>query len=676
MASLRLLTGAGCTLAGLAALALLHGCQDTPEPAEPSLATTVIQKTLTVSGGGSGSGVVTSSPAGINCTITAGVAAATGCKARFDKGVTVTQTAAPRAGHSFLTWQLYCTGTDPCRVPMTSNRSVRARFLKGPFAIRITSATTGVGNGTVKSQPGLTPVINCVITNGTPASTGCSAKYPAYTDLTLTATPAAGFSGGLAGPCAGSGTCRFSVVQGLTIPAGFTRGSSTYAVQGRWEPSFPTPVVAVHMHLLPNGKVLLWGHKGGSYEWDPASPGSFASSSKTFEIFCSGHTLLPDGRLLAAGGHIDADRGLPYASVFDPATGVWTNTSPMAWGRWYPTTTVLPDGEILVTAGADQNGAMVALPEIWNGSGWRKLTGASLVLPYYPRMFVAPNGKVFLAGPGRTTRYLDPSGTGAWTVVGDRIVADREAGSAVMYAPGKILMVGGGDPPTASAEVIDLNQASPAWRSVPGMVYARRQMNATLLADGRVLVTNGSSGAGFNNLDAAVHYAELWDPATESWTTMAREAAGRVYHSTTLLLPDGRVLSSGSGEGDGVTYGSSELTGQIFTPPYLFNSDGTPAARPVIGSAPAGVSYGQTITVQTPDAGTVSRGTLIRLSSVTHAFNESQLIYPLTFTAAGAGTLEAAAPANSRLAPPGPYMLFLVNGRGVPSTAKILTLAP
>jgi hypothetical protein len=157
---------------------------------------------------------------------------------------------------------------------------------------------------------------------------------------------------------------------------------------------------------------------------------------------------------------------------------------------------------------------------------------------------------------------------------------------------------------------------------------------------------------------------------------MGREAAGRVYHSTTLLLPDGRVLSSGSGEGDGVTYGSSELTAQIFTPPYLFNADGTPATRPVIGSAPARVSYGQTITVETPDAGSVSRGTLIRLSSVTHAFNESQLFYPLTFTAGGTGTLQAAAPPTPNLAPPGPYLLFLVNGRGVPSTASIVTLGP
>jgi hypothetical protein len=672
----RLLAGVGSTLVLAAALALLHGCQDSPEPTAPALAVTIVKKTLTVSGGGSGSGVVTSSPAGINCTITAGAAAATGCVAQFTKGVVVVLTATPNPGHSFLTWQLYCAGSGTCRAPMTSNRSVRARFLKGPFTVKITSGTPGVGKGTVKSQAGLTPAINCVITNGTPAATGCSAKYPAYTALVLTATPAAGFtSASLGGLCAGAASCAYTVVQTQTIPAGFgTGGSSTAAVQGEWAAAFPTPVVAIHMHLLPTGRVLLWGDKGETQVWDPASPGAFTQVLKTFQYFCSGHTVLPDGRILVAGGHITADHGLAAAAVFDPSSGTWTNTNSMARGRWYPTTTALPDGEVLALAGTDEDGVVVPTPEIWNGSGWRPLTTAALELPYYPRLFVAPNGKLFYAGDALTTRYLDIGGTGAWTTVADRNVADREAGSAVMYAPGKILYAGGGDPPTASAEVIDLNQAAPAWRTVPGMAFARRQMNATLLADGKVLVTNGSSGPGFNNLADAVHYAELWNPATESWTTMAREATPRVYHSTALLLPDGRVLSSGSGEGDGVTFAQSELSAEVFSPPYLFNPDGSLAARPTISSAPATLAYGQTVSVGSPDAGSVTRGTLIRLSSVTHAFNASQVIYPLVFGATGPTTLQAAGPANANLAPPGPYLLFLVNGKGVPSVAKIVTV--
>jgi hypothetical protein len=289
-------------------------------------------------------------------------------------------------------------------------------------------------------------------------------------------------------------------------------------------------------------------------------------------------------------------------------------------------------------------------------------------------MFVAPNGKVFLAGFPQTSRYLDVSGTGQWSTVANRNVADRTMGSAVMYAPGKILYAGGGDPPTASAEVIDLNQPAPSWRTIARMAYVRRQLNATLLADGKVLVTGGTSGPGFNDQAGAVHTAELWDPVTETWTTMASEAKNRTYHSTAMLLPDGRVLSSGSGEGGGVVYANSELSAQVFTPPYLFNRDGTLAARPSITSAPARLGYGQSFTVQTADAGSVSRGSLIRLSSVTHAFNQSQLIYPLTFTAATTTSVQALAPANGNLAPPGPYMLFLINKSGVPSVAKMVML--
>jgi hypothetical protein len=223
--------------------------------------------------------------------------------------------------------------------------------------------------------------------------------------------------------------------------------------------------------------------------------------------------------------------------------------------------------------------------------------------------------------------YLDVTGTGGWTTVGNRNVADRRLGSAVMYAPGKILYAGGGDPPTSSAEVIDLNQGSPAWRSVPGTQFARRQMNATLLADGQVLVTGGTSGAGFNDVTSPVYNAELWNPATESWSIMAREAVPRTYHSTALLLPDARVLSSGSGEGGGVTFENSQLSAQVFSPPYLYNADSTLAHRPAITSAPVKLSYGQSFTVETPDASSVTRGTLIRLSSVTHAFNQRQLIF-------------------------------------------------
>ena len=142
------------------------------------------------------------------------------------------------------------------------------------------------------------------------------------------------------------------------------------------------------------------------------------------------------------------------------------------------------------------------LPEVFQvGSDtWRDLTNAQISLDLYPRMHLAPNGRVFNSAPSTVTRYLDTSGTGAWTVVANHSVnVHRTYGSSVMYDDGKILVMGGGDPPTNTAEVIDLNASTPAWRPVASMAFARRQHNATLLPDGKVLVTGGTSGPGFNN---------------------------------------------------------------------------------------------------------------------------------------------------------------------------------
>ena len=208
------------------------------------------------------------------------------------------------------------------------------------------------------------------------------------------------------------------------------------------------------------------------------------------------------------------------------------------------------------------------------------------------------------------------------------------------------------------------------------MAFPRRQLNATILADGSVLVTGGTSGTGFNNQASAVHAAELWNPKTETWTTMASESRNRTYHGTAILLPNGKVFSSGSGEGGGITYANSELSAQLFLPPYLFNPDGSLAARPSIMSALARISYGSTFTIGTAHAGAISRAHLIRASSVTHAFNAGQLLYPLSLTVASSTALRAAGPPNGNLAPPGPYLLFLVNDAGVPSNGKLVTVGP
>jgi hypothetical protein len=480
-------------------------------------------------------------------------------------------------------------------------------------------------------------------------------------------------------PTCGTGSCQYTVIQYRSIPVTFTQVTSgNPGNQGRWESVFTTPALGIHLNLLPTGRALFWGYNGDAQIWDPATAADFTPVPKTHMIFCAGHTFDPEGRLVVAGGTSPGTRGLRVATRFDPTSSAWNSIASMAQGRYYPTTTTLPSGEILAVSGHDTALQVVTIPEVWNGVEWRRLTTAPLAIPspYYPAMFVAPNGRVFLAGAPQTTRYLDVSGTGQWTTVGNRRVADRTLGSAAMYAPGKVLYIGGGDPPTASAEVIDLNGATPSWRMVSPMAFARKQTNLTILADGSVLVTGGTSGPGFNNQAGAVRHAELWNPETERWTTMLPEAKNRTYHSAAMLLPDARVLSIGSGEGGGITFVNSELSGQVFTPPYLFTSSGNLAQRPTITSEPATIEYGQSFTVATPEAASVTRGTLIRLSSVTHSFNQSQVIFPLTFTATDPLSVTGTAPANGNLAPPGPYMLFLINQAGVPSVAKFVTIGP
>ena len=444
------------------------------------------------------------------------------------------------------------------------------------------------------------------------------------------------------------------------------------SVVGQFSPVFSTPWAPVHLHLLPTGKVIFWpGYNFGDNAqiWDPATQSFTSTPFAGYNLFCAGHAFLSDGRLLVTGGNLSINYGLTSSTAFDSSLGTWASQPDMSFPRWYPTNTALSTGDMLVTSGEiDPTTGNASTPEIYqlSTSTWRSLSTAQLQLPLYPMMFQAPNGKVVNVGPGTTTRYLDTTGTGAWTAVGMRVGGARDYGSAVMYAPGKILVVGGGNPPVATAEIIDLGAPTPAWKFTGSMAYARRQLNATLLPDGRVLVTGGSSGAGFNNASTPVLPAEVWDPATGLWTQWASLSGYRGYHSTAVLLPDGRVFSGGGSttaqEGGGIS------SAEIFSPPYLFQG-----ARPTITSAPMGIIYGQKFTVTTPDAASIAQVTLVRLGSATHGFNQNQLINFPAFTQVTGG-ISVTAPSGGNLAPPGHYMLFLVNGNKVPSVASIVRL--
>ncbi len=429
---------------------------------------------------------------------------------------------------------------------------------------------------------------------------------------------------------------------------------------GAWSAPFDWPIVAVHLHLLPNGRVLSWGKTGVPQIWNP-STGGFTPSPSPDLLFCSGHSFLKDGRLHVAGGHIDDDRGLPDINLYSTAGG-WSTATSMQRGRWYPTNTTMANGEVVITAGRDEAGLNVPLPEVWTSGNLRVLTGASLNLPYYPRAFLAPNGKLFYAGEQRTTRYLDIAGSGKWTTVGQRLFANREYGSAVMYEPGKVLYAGGGRT-TNTAEVIDLDQAKPVWRWTGSMAYARRQHNLTVLPTGEVLATGGVAGTEFNDLTQPVRAAELWNPATGAWKTLAGNAVVRGYHGTAILMPDGKVLLAGSGDGAGLP---AERNAELFSPPYLFLGP-----RPAISSAPTVARYNTTFQVPTPTPSAIAKVSLVRLGSVTHGFDMNQRYHALAFTSNATG-LTVTAPTSRKRAPPGHYLLFILNGAGVPSVAKVV----
>jgi hypothetical protein len=456
---------------------------------------------------------------------------------------------------------------------------------------------------------------------------------------------------------------------------------------GQWGPVMSWPLVAVHMSLLSSGNVLVWdGFEAGPNSeriYDPVT-GTITPKPYARNLFCSGFSQLADGRLFIAGGHITVNSGLKDTTIWDPSSNTAQRVTDLTGGRWYPTVTTLADGRALVFSGdniqADDSPPgnplsfkSSTVPEVYNPAtnSYQRLTGAQVDTPLYPHMFVLPDGRVFDAGPDRQSRILNPNGTGSLAL---GPVSPFDGSSSVMYAPGKVMKSGTWSDPsfanlpvTARTAVVDMTQPSPVWRETAPMRNPRSYETLTLLADGSSLVSGGTSSSEGYNMANAVLPAERWDPDTETWTEMANQANGRGYHSTGVLLPDGRVLIAGGGQLPGYPV-TNQTNAQIYSPPYLFKG-----LRPDITSAPGTVQYGQGFSVGTVTPNSIRKVSLVRLGSQTHAFDQNQRYVPLQFTA-GAGGLNVQAPANPNLAPPGYYMLFIVDDNGVPSVSKFVRL--
>lgn len=491
----------------------------------------------------------------------------------------------------------------------------------------------------------------------------------------------------------------------------FSQTSDPHSV-GQWGPKIEFDLVPVAIANLPDGRLVTWSSKyhddfGGddgftfTQIFDPLGgldgKGGVLPRTVTdtnHDMFCPGVNNLADGRILVSGGSSDTK-----SSIYDPKTEQWTDAGNLKIPRGYQGAVTLSDGSAFTIGGSWSGGPYGGRDaEIWKeATGWKKLKDLKAEILWNPNdallepegiyrldnhawLFAAPNGKIFHAGPGEDMHWFDVSGTGSSTFVGKR--ADDQMsmnGNTVMFDIGKILKVGGsgsyssGSLSNEKAYVIDFNDENDVTvtPTANAMQHARIYVNSVALPNGEVLVLGGMETAVVFSDDGAHLAAEMFNPTTNTFRSLASMQVPRTYHSAGILLPDGRVFMGGGGLcGEGCK--ANHKDAEIYSPPYLFDANGELALRPTV-NAPDNAFYEKTFSVIASTD--VAKFAFIRMSSATHSINNEQRRVPVTHTLSADGYFELNMP-NANLMPPGYYMLFALNADGVPSVSAPVMVGP
>jgi galactose oxidase len=459
------------------------------------------------------------------------------------------------------------------------------------------------------------------------------------------------------------------------------------------------PLVAAAGFVVPtSGNILTFSADqpksfgGSGNTWTATyNPSSGAVSqlnvqNTQHDMFCPGISMDVNGRAVVTGGDDEQK-----TSIYVASSNQWISAANMKKARGYQSTATCSDGRIFNIGGSWSGGEGGKDGEIYNPSTntWTSLPNCPVApmltndaqgvyrADNHAWLFGWKNGYVFQAGPSKLMNWYGTSGTGSRASAGPRAdAADAMCGNAVMYdaVAGKIVTFGGSpsyqnSPATKDVFLITLGTppATPSVQRLTSMAYSRAFGNAVVLPNGKVFVAHGQPyPVPFTDTDAVLT-PELWDPATQTFTTLPAETAPRTYHSIALLMLDGRVFSTGGGLcGDCNT---NHFDAQIYSPAYLFNSNGTPATRPVINSiSTSSVRVGNTFYIDLNSAATSF--SMIRYGSSTHTVNTDQRRIPLTPISTSGTRYTFRVPSDSGIALPGYWMVFAINSQGTPSVAR------